>query len=212
MLFQRKVFAVSLGGLLSLGAALTTGCRSTTPGAPDFEAAEVIERIGGADETPAWATGAVALEEKDGMVAFISMSSMAGDARVEACMRAAEEGARANMMRHIRDGITTSGQVSELSASSDPGVEALTAFLAQGHVSGVKVAERYWEKRVESASSGARVLKLNCAAKVAIDKTNLEKQLRDAISGPSGNPEIREKLLNAQKTFIENLGKESAAN
>jgi hypothetical protein len=76
----------------------------------------------------------------------------------------------------------------------------------------VKTVERYWEKRVESNSSGTRELKLACAAKMGIEKGVLEKQLRDALSGGmQGNPEIRQKLLNAQKDFIDNFGKDTGA-
>jgi hypothetical protein len=47
---------------------------------------------------------------------------------------------------------------------------------------------------------------------MGIEKAVLEKQLRDAMSGGmQGNPEIRQKLLNAQKDFIDNFGKDQGA-
>ncbi len=185
---------------------------SSTPKGPEFAPAEVIQRIGDKKKTPEWATGEKTAFEEDGKAIFVNSLTMSGDARVEACMRGAEETARAKFVRYIQEGITTSGQVNELSATQDPGVEALTAFLAQGKLSGVKTIERYWEKRVESTSTGTRELKVYCAAKMGVEKGILEKQLRDAMNGgQQGNPEVRQKLLDAQKNFIDNFGKEASA-
>lgn len=198
--------------VLMLTAGMLVSACSSTPKGPEFAPAEVLQRIGDKKKTPDWATGEKTAFTEDGLAIFVSTSTMNGDARVEACMRAAEETARAKFVRYIQEGITTSGQVNELSASQDPGVEALTAFLAQGKLSGVKTVERYWEKRVESTSSGSRELKLACAAKMGIEKGVLEKQLRDAMNGGmQGNPEVRQKLLNAQKEFIDNFGKDTGA-
>ncbi len=184
------------------------GCASSPKG-PEFAPTEVLERVGGLSKTPDWATGLKTAFDEDGKAIFVSTLSMSGDARVEACTRGADTIAREKIVRFIQEGITSSGQVNELSATQDPGVEALTAFLAQGKLSGVRVIESYWEKRVQSSASGIRELKLYCAAKVGIDKGVLEKQLRDALNGvQGGNPEIRQKLLNAQKDFIENFGKD----
>jgi hypothetical protein len=206
---MRSIF---VNGLTMVFAGVCIAACSSTPKGPEFAPAEVLQRIGDKKKTPDWATGEKTAFNEDGMAIFVSTSTMSGDARVEACMRAAEETARAKFVRYIQEGITTSGQVSELSASQDPGVEALTAFLAQGKLSGVKTVERYWEKRVESTATGTRELKLACAAKMGIEKGVLEKQLRDALSGGmQGNPEIRQKLLNAQKDFIDNFGKDTGA-
>ena len=87
-------------------------------------------------------------------------------------------------------------------------IENLTAFLSMGRLSGAQVAERYWERKEESDAQGNRVLRLHCATKIAINKASLERQLRDATTVRGGNPEIREKLLQAQKDFIEGVGEE----
>lgn len=183
---------------------------ASSPSRRGYDASRVIERIGGKTETPVWASGEKALVEENSQVQFVNTISMSGDARPEACVRAAEETGRAQMMRYIKDALTSAGQVSELSSTDDPAVESLTAFLAQGRISGASIAGRYWEKREESDASGERVLRLHCAAKVAVSKTVLEKQLRDSISGTQGNPEIRKKLLDAQKTFIDGLAQGDA--
>ena len=181
---------------------------SSLPSKLEFKASKVIERIGGKDETPQWATGEQALIQEGNQVFFINSTTMSGNARTESCLRAAEETGRAQMLRYIKDAMTASGQVNELSASNDPGVESLTAFLSQGKISGASIAARYWEKKEESDVSGERVLRLRCAAKVAISKAILEKQLRDAIGGGEGNKELREKLIGAQKQFIDGIAKE----
>ena len=99
-------------------------------------------------------------------------------------------------------------KVEDLNASSDPSLSSLTAFLSQGNISGAKVTTTYWEQTMEADESGMRpTKKLMCAVQVAIEKALLDKQMRDAINGaPGGNPEIRRKLLDAQKNFIESVG------
>ncbi len=193
-----------LASILFLAAA---GC--VTDGR-SFKQAEVIERVGNNKETPAWATGEVPLSEEAGKVNFINTLAMSGDARPEACTRAASDSARAAILRHVKDNLTASGQISEASASGDPGVESLIAFLAQGKLSGVSVSQNYWEKRIESDSSGERVLRIFCASKVSIAKTELARQLREA-TGTGGNPKIHDALIDAQEKFIGSIGNEAGA-
>lgn len=197
---------VTVMTLLLLG----TGC-TTTSNQPSFEKAEVIERINGLSSTPEWATGEKTMVEQGGDVKFVSQVTMGGNARSEACLKAADLQGRSEMLQYIKTNITTSGQLNETDASSDPGYESLTAYLSQGKLSGLKVADRYWEKRVESSATGDRVLKLRCVSQLVVRKTELERQLREATSNaPKGNPEIREKLLNAQKQFIDGLNDQAA--
>ena len=191
-------------GLISL--VLSFGC-SSSPHKKEYKSSNVIERMGNKDKTPTWASGEEALMEQAGQILFVNAITMSGDARTEACVRAAEETGRAQMLRYIKDSLTTGGQVSELSSSGDPAVESLTAFLSQGKLTGASIASRYWEKVEESDTGGDRVLRLRCAAKVSISKSVLDRQLRAAIGNGEGNAEIREKLLNAQKDFIDGLGK-----
>lgn len=200
-----KTFILATAVLLEI---ILVGCAST---GPTYEGSRVVERMGAKRETPLWSTGEAALIEDKGEVVFVSTTSMSGDTRTEACMRVAEETGRAQMLRYIRDAITSGGQVSELSASGDPGVESLTAYLSEGKLSGARIAARYWEKREESDSTGTRVLRVHCAAKVGIPKAVLDKQLRQAINGGEGNAAIRAKLLEAQKSFIDNISKSSTS-
>lgn len=193
-----------------IGVQTLSSC-ATAPG-PSFQKTEVIERIADRDKTPDWATGESVMSSEKDQVVFISVTTMNGDARPESCMKVASESSRTEIIRHIKDNLTTSGQISEDSASSDPSIESLTAFLAQGKLSGVSVLQKYWEKRVESDKSGERVLRLFCAAKVGIKKSDLERQLKEAL-GKGGNAEIRKQQIEAQKKFIENIpnGSETAS-
>lgn len=195
---------ISMGALIGL-VFLNGACTTTSA-----YRSEVVERIAGLDETPDWATGQVAMLEEGGDAVFVNFITMGVDARPEACIKAAEETGRANMIRHIRESITTSGQVSELSQSGDPAVESLTAFLSQRSMSGARVTARYWEKVIQYQGNETPLLTYRCAAKVAIAKPVLQKQLRDAVS-PSGNPEIRKKLLEAQQAFLDGVGRETSA-
>jgi hypothetical protein len=186
-----------------------TGCTSTGGvEQPEFEVTTVLERIGGNDETPEWATGESALAVEKGDVISIGIVRVDGDARTDACMNVAAENGRMAILRQIQDNISNSGQLNDDNISSDPSYESLMMFLAQGKLNGVKVVRRYWEKRVESDSSGQRVLKLSCAVKVGISRSLLDKQIKAAINGGrSGNPEIRERLNESHKSFIDNVGR-----
>ncbi len=181
---------------------------ATTPSRPEFQTAKVIERIGSIDETPKWASGQKVLWQEGADLLFVHSMTMSGDSRPEACMKAAALDAKTEMLRYIKENITSAGQVNETDAATDPAYESLTAFLAQGNVSGSAVKERYWEKAEVSDASGDRVLKVRCAAMLAIKKSEIERQLREATNPKAkGNPEIRETLLNAQKSFLEGVAK-----
>jgi len=210
-----KLLEVSMNAFRHAALGAIVACLSscvTTPPKPEYEASRVVERIGDKEDTPEWAHADAAMMYEGADVAFIHQMSMAGNSRSEACLKAAELDGRAAMIRYIKENISASGQVNETNALSDPGYEALTAFLAQGKLSGVHVKERYWEKREESSESGERVLRMRCVVRLAVDRNTLEQQLREALNGgKGGNPKIREQLLESQKNFFENIGKEAPA-
>ena len=185
-----------------IGLTLMTAC--ATKGT-SFQKSEVIERIGNKSETPEWATGEKTTLVEGSDCLFISQVSMSGNARSEACMKAAELDAQAGILKHIKASMTASGQLNEADATNDPGYESLITFFSSGKLNGVKTLERYWEKRVESSEGGDRILKLRCAAKVAIRKSDLEKQLRDAIGGPKVSAAAHDALEKATQKAIESF-------
>lgn len=183
---------------------LLAGC-VTTPSTPEFRESRVVERMGRGKDTPPWVDGANPMFEEGNDVVFASVLTMSGDTRPEACMKAADMDSRSMMLRYIKENLTASGQLNEVSAASDPGYEGLVAFLSQGHIKGARTSQRYWEKVEESDASGVRVLRVKCAVKVAVKKTDLARQMRESTDVPAGNAEIRKKLLEAQGSFIESL-------
>lgn len=182
---------------------ISVGCVSTPK--KEFAESRVIERIANKSETPNWADGSKAMAEEGTDVVFYSQMTMGSNARTEACIKAAELDGRSSMLRYIKENISSSGQVNETDASSDPGYESLTAFLSQSKLSGVRPGDRYWEKVEQSDENGDRVLKLRCVVKLAIKKSELQRQLREATASQGGNPQIRESLMNAQKEFFDNI-------
>ncbi len=189
--------------------ALLPSC--TTPDHPEYKASAIIERVGGQSETPKWSHGEKVMWQEGGEIFFVHTMQMDGDNRPEACMKAAALESKTEMLRYIKEAITSSGQVSEMGSSTDPAFESLTAFLSQGTVNGVAVKEQYWEKMEVSETSGERRLKVRCASKVAVKRSDLERQLREASSPKVvGNPKIRDSLINAQKDFLDNVGKGEA--
>jgi hypothetical protein len=193
---------------LTLGIGLALGC-TTTPTRPEFAKARVVETMNDSDE-PEWAKADKPIIEERGDVSFINIITMKGNARIEACLASAELTAKTGILKHIKDSISTSGQLNEESAEGDPAYESLTAFLSQGTVQGAKTTGRFWSRVEESDESGERVLRLRCVAKVAVKKSELARQLREA-TGTKGNAEIREKLVEAQKNFIEGIGSSQPA-
>ena len=185
---------------------LFLGCISATNNQPEYLPSRVLERIAQSTQSPGWASGAMTFYEDRGDINYIETVTMSGNARPEACNHAAADLGRVQILRQIRDAITSSGQVVESAVTADPAVERLMAFLSQGQLSGVKLVGRYWERREESDASGNRVLRVLCASKIAIPRSLLEAQLRAATNGgAAGNPEIRQKLLDAQKAFLDNI-------
>ena len=173
---------------------------------PKYEKTEIIERLGNVKETPSWANGSKVLWREKNEVIFVSTLQFDGNTRPESCMKAASLDGKANILSFIEENITSSGQLSELDASTDPAFESLTAFISQGKISGVSVKERYWEKIVTSTTDGQRSLKLNCASKIAIKESDLRRQLAKATrSNPEGNKEIRDALIDAQVSFLNEL-------
>lgn len=188
---------------------LSVGCSSTR-----LIKTEIVNNSDKTMKTPEWVLSSKAMDEEGDNVVFLHKLNLDGSARPDACVSMARTQAVGEMMKYIKNSVTASGQVEDLNASSDPSMSSLTAFLSQGHISGAKVTNTYWEQTIESRKGelGPSSKQLMCAVKVQIDKNILDKQMRDAINGaPGGNPEVRKKLIDAQKRFIDNVGKETDA-
>ena len=192
----------------SLAALAIAGCTSS----PKYVKTEVISNSTKTLQTPEWVLNPNIILEDGGNVIFVHKVTLSGTSRPDACVSMARTQAVGEMMKYIKNSVTTSGQVEDLNSSSDPSLSSLTAFLSQGNISGAKVTTTYWEQTMEADDSGMKpVKKLMCAVQVSIDKSTLDRQMRDAINGaPGGNPEIRKKLLDAQKSFIDNVGKKDS--
>jgi hypothetical protein len=200
-------------GFLCLVSSLSSCFSSKAMYQPEFEPSVVLERMSDREETPEWTQGEATLVVEKNDLTFIAVTRLGGDARPDACMNVAAENARAAILRQIQDNVSKSGQVNDQDASSDPGVESLMVFLSQGKLSGVKVTDRYWEKRLESDTAGQRVLRIHCAAKVAISRFMLEKNIRSVLNGsPAGDPQIRQRLLDSHKSFIDATTKKEVEN
>jgi hypothetical protein len=179
---------------------------------PKYIKPEIINSSDQKLKTPEWVLSTKVMNEENGQLVYVYKMNLDGSARPDACVAMARSQAVAEMMKYIKNAVTSSGQVEDLNGSSDPSYSALTAFLSQGNISGAQPTDSYWEQSMEGDDSGMRpVKKLLCAVKVAINKQTLDKQMKDAINGTAGgNAEIRQKLLNAQKNFIDNAGQKDA--
>jgi hypothetical protein len=208
-----KLKVLSVASAISLFSII--GCSSTgqNSGAsvnsgPNYIKTEVINNSDRSNKTPDWVLSGKVLNTENAQLVYTYKMNLDGTARPDACVAMARSQAVGEMLKYIKNAVTTSGQVESLNASSDPSYSSLTAFLSQGSLSGAQVTDTYWEQTMEADASGLNaVKKLYCAVKVAIDKETLVKQMNDAINGTAGgNPEIRKQLINAQKNFIDNVG------
>jgi hypothetical protein len=192
--------------LSSVISTIIGGCSSS----PKYIKSQFISNSLRTDQTPPWVLASETLMEHENSVIFVHKVYLSGQGRPDACLSMARTQAVGEMMKYIKTAITNSGQVEELSASSDPSFSSLTAYLSQGNISGTKIKNTYWEHTLEGDETGSKpIKKLMCAVQVAIQKETLERQMRDAINGtPGGNPEIRQKLIDAQKNFIDHVGKQ----
>lgn len=189
-------------GFLAL--ASLAGCSSS----PRAVKTEVVNNADRTLKTPDWVLSSRVMGEEKGNLVYTYRINLDGSARPDACVAMARSQAVAEMLKYIKNAVTASGQVEDLNDTSDPSYSSLTAFLSQGTLSGAQTTDAYWEQTIEGDSSGFRPVKrLLCAVRVAVDKQILDKQMREAINGvPGGNPEIRKKLIQAQKNFIDNVG------
>ncbi len=210
MFSRTKAFNTSLITISSIFTIFLSSCSSS----PKYVKQEIIANSNKTLETPEWVLNTAVMHEEGSNVVFIHKVTLSGSSRPDACVSMARTQAVGEMLKYIKNSVTTSGQVEDLNASSDPSLSSLTAFLSQGNISGAKVTTTYWEQTMEADESGMKPTKrLMCAVQVAIEKAVLDKQMRDAINGaPGGNPEIRRKLLDAQKQFIENVGNKDSDN
>jgi hypothetical protein len=202
---MKKIFGM-IGSLAVLGC---TSSRGTLPVQPEFFASSVIERIGGAEKTPAWTVGDVPLVEEGNNMLYAYTIIMAGGSRTDSCVNAAELKAKSQIVQYIKISITESGQLNENANQDNSSYEGLTAFLSSGKLSSVKLVARYWEKVQESNQYGNRTMKLRCAARVSITRAELTKQLEDAVEKAKVSQEMKAKLQQAQQKFIESVAKEN---
>ncbi len=189
---------------------VVTSCSS--PGEKYFSKV-IIKNNSKTQETPAWVLNTDVYSEEKGMITiFYKIDSLDGGTRPDACLLMAQTKVFGELMKSIKNSVTASGDVSEADLTSDPSYSALTAFLSQGNLTGVQITSKYWELTMDTdKTKNSSVKKLMCAVKASIEKTKLDKQMSDAINGASGgNPEVRQKLLDAQKNFIDNVGNSNA--
>lgn len=206
MKFRSLALFTILTGIASVG---VWSCSS--PGEKYFSSV-IINNIDKTNETPKWVLNTKVLTESKGNVLFLHKINLDGSVRPNACLTSAKTQAVGEMMKYIKNSITASGQVEEISGTDDPSMSALTAFLSQGSVSGARINRVYWEQTMDQdkTTEAPPEKKLMCAVEASIKKSVLEKQMKQAINGaPGGNPEVRKKLLDAQQNFINNIGDES---
>jgi len=196
-------------GLLALIALGLGGCASS----PSYVKSEVIANSDRSLKTPTWVLSEQNILTEGSDIVFVHKVYLEGSGRPDACVAMARTQAVGEMLKTIKTAITSSGQVEALNTTSDPSYSALTAFLSQGNISGARLTESYWEQSMEPDSTGFQAQKrLMCAVKVRMEKSLLERQIQEALQGtPGGNPEIRRKLINAQKDFLESVGQQDAA-
>jgi len=119
-IYQSPFWEVRLAIALVIGIALSS-CTTTGITQKPYDPPKVVDRIGSGKVTPDWASGEQPFFEDSGQVTFVNTFSMSGDSRREACNNAAADSGRAQILRQVKDHLTTSGQLSDVSSSSDPG-------------------------------------------------------------------------------------------
>lgn len=166
----------------------------------------VTERLGMASETPSWTYGAKVMWQEGDSIIFAYSLEMSGASRPDACMKAASLQARTEMRRYISESISSSELLSQADLTSDPEFESVTASLAQGSITGASVSEQYWERVLKTDVRGERGLRMRCASKVKVSRSDLDGQLeRTIVTETKSNPEMRQALMMAQTDFLNNL-------
>ncbi|MDC3364964.1 hypothetical protein OAV86_02775 [Pseudomonadales bacterium] len=180
-------------------------CSSVDSVAEDYGPV-VIERLGRATETPAWAYGAKVMWQVKDSVIFAYSLEMSGESRPDVCMKAASLQARTEMRRYISEAISSSEIMSQANLISDPEFESVTVSIAQGSIAGTSVKEQYWEKVLKTDVRGEKRLRMQCSSQVQVTRADLDRQLEQKIIVETAkNPEMRRALITAQTDFLNNL-------
>lgn len=203
-IFPRQSGSLSLTLLVMSFCVFALACSVSS--AADNYSPIVTERLGRATETPQWTYGAKVMWQDKDSVIFAYSLEMSGVSRPSICMKAASLQARTEMRRYISESISSRELLSQADLSSDPEFEAITASLAQGSIKGASVKEQYWEKVLKTDVRGEKRLRMRCSSKVQVTRADLDKQLeRTIVAKTAKNPEMRQALMKAQTTFLDDL-------
>ena len=151
------------------GSLFVCGCTTTSSG-PEYKTSQVVERMGGKEATPDWATGEISTAQEGSDIIYVATMDMSGDTRPEACIQIAREKARASIVRNIWDKVKTENLLEDNIPQSDPDYQSAISSASHQKLIGVGDRQGYWERYLKSNASGQRELRVRCAAKVGIAK------------------------------------------
>jgi hypothetical protein len=164
---------------------------------------QIVERIANKTETPQWSYIEKSTQEENNNLLFGYTTTTENTKRPEICLKVAEESAKANILRYVKDNVTHSGQTSE-TTSNDLNLESLTTWISMGKLNSINTQDRYWEI-IQDNIQGNITFKLRCAVRVSISKTELAKQIKEANQPKNNINEVVRKAQEDKTTeFIKN--------
>ncbi|HEY9662508.1 MAG TPA: hypothetical protein V6C65_28970 [Allocoleopsis sp.] len=149
----------------------------------------VIDQSPGMQGLPAWATKGNRFQDTEGKVAFKGMLTMEPDARGDACTHAAGTDAKGRIAALVSSSILDQAGISgdERTTVSN----RLTVALAKQKFSGVEIADEYWAL-IEFDDGMNKNRRLECFAKVTIDKRSLDNAIAKAMREVRNDPAVKE--------------------
>ncbi len=161
--------------LLALALPLQWAC-SSKPTTTEYAADKVVARSDNKSERPSWASETKFLYEDGGSWVIVGVSEVPGDSRVQAAFKMSDSSARGNLAQKIETAVLKVVENSESGLSmEDQNLKSLIREVSQSTFKNVDIDDRYWEKVVQTKSTGEQVMIMKVFSRLKVLKSDLVK-------------------------------------
>lgn len=187
-----KLVAVSF-----LTSSILNGC--VTGGGDNKSTAtrRIIDQSPGYEGLPSWAKQGNKFSAEDNRIGFKGFIQMESDSKTDACTLAAGTAAKGRISSIIASSIMDESGI----AGDDKTTvfNRLTNVLSQQKIVGIEIADEYWS--IVEIDDGLRVTrKMECWAKVTIEKQVFENAMKRALTELGDDPKVSKHVKRLEET------------
>ena len=177
-----------LFGIILIGAAMQS-CSSTvkTVDGREIKPDVILSRIDNLNGRPDWLKESEAFVIKNNEITSLGSTVIAGDERVEAAYRIAENEAKAAISKGIEQKLSFIFQNAEEGTKLDNSqVRFIGSEISRMTTSSIKLKNRYWEKLVTYSDAGVSKTIYKVFASVTMAESDFKQAVLDAIKKREG--------------------------